>query len=71
MFRAEITVDNGDVIVTWTPDVNEGGRFSRRVYRKYGKKNLSDSLWTLVEDENAEAEDGGKYHFFTVEVDMR
>ena len=71
VFRAEITVDNGDVIVTWTPDVNEGGRFSRRVYRKYGKKNLSDSLWTLVEDENAEAEDGGKYHFFTVEVDMR
>ena len=41
-FEAEIDMEGGSPVVTWTPDLNEGGTKSERIYTVEGKENLSD-----------------------------
>lgn len=40
-----IEMDGGEPIVTWTPDLNEGGTKNERVYTVEGKTNLVDQSW--------------------------
>ena len=42
---AQIAVTNGTADVWWTPDLNEGGTKSERVYTVEGKTNLVDQSW--------------------------
>ena len=44
-FLAQIAVTNGTSVVSWTPDLNEGGTKSERVYTVEGKTNLVDAAW--------------------------
>ena len=44
-FLAQIAVTNGTSVVSWTPDLNEGGTKSERVYTVEGKTNLVDQSW--------------------------
>jgi len=67
ILASTIAIEEGFVYVGWVPDLNADGH-SRRVYKVFGKVNLSDS-WTespLTEEEIT----GGVYHFFLVTVDM-
>lgn len=60
---------NGKPVVSWTPDLNEGGTKSERVYRVLGSKSLGASAqWddiTDIADPDAEG-----YRFFKVKVKM-
>lgn len=60
---------DGKPVVTWTPDLNEGGTKSERVYRVLGAKELGAAAqWddvTDVEDPDAEG-----YRFFKAAVEM-
>ena len=42
---ATIKMENGGPVVTWTPDLNEGGTKSDRVYTVEGKEKLADPTW--------------------------
>lgn len=53
--------ENGEPVVTWTPDLNEGGTKSLRVYTVEGKANLGDGSWGPT---NAAT------RFFRVKVEM-
>ena len=44
-FEARIGFENGEPIVTWTPDLNEGGTKHERVYMVEGKASLVDQTW--------------------------
>ena len=70
--RFEATIEmgaDGKPVVTWTPDLNEGGKKSERVYRVLGAKELGAAAqWddvTDVEDPDAEG-----YRFFKAAVEM-
>ena len=58
---ATIEMENGEPVVTWTPDLNEGGTKSERVYTVEGKENLADPTWGPT---NAAT------RFFRVKVEM-
>ena len=60
-FEARIGFENGDPVVTWTPDLNEGGTKNERIYTVEGKTNLGDELWGPT---NAAS------RFFRVKVEM-
>ena len=69
-FQTTISMDaDGKPIVSWTPDLNEGGTKSERVYRVLGAKSLGASAeWddiTDIADPDAEG-----YRFFKVSVEM-
>ena len=61
-FLAEVVFnENGVPVVSWTPDLNEGGTKSKRVYTVEGKTNLLDATWGPT-NESA--------RFFRVKVSM-
>lgn len=45
VFRAVISFDGGRPVVSWEPDLNEGGTKHERVYRVLGKEKLTDGEW--------------------------
>jgi hypothetical protein len=65
---ATIAIEDGTVYVGWVPDLNEDGQ-ARRVYKVWGKRELTDATWS-AEPLTAEEIDGGEYHFFRVTVEM-
>lgn len=60
-FEARIGFENGGPVVSWTPDLNEGGTKSERVYTVEGKTNLVDRSWGPTNDST---------RFFRVKVSM-
>ena len=61
-FVANVKIENGKPVLTWSPDLNEGkGRVGARVYKLMGSNDLK--AWTEV-PEGSEA----NYHFFKVKV---
>jgi len=60
-FLAQIAVTNGTADVWWTPDLNEGGTKSERVYKIEGKTNLVDQSWGPTNEST---------RFFRVKVEM-
>ena len=60
-FLAHIAVTNGTADVWWTPDLNEGGTKSERVYTIEGKTNLGDQFWGPTNEST---------RFFRVKVEM-
>ena len=69
-FRTTITMDaNGKPIVSWSPDLNDGGTKNERVYRVFGSKSLGASAeWDDITDiTNPDAEG---YRFFKATVEM-
>ena len=61
VFRAVISIDtDGEPIVGWEPDLNEGGTKHERVYTVEGKENLTDS-WAPTNSAS---------RFFRVKVSM-
>lgn len=69
-FKASISFVDGKPVITWTPDLNEGGAKSLRTYRTLGINDLSQSAdpaaWREVTPGSESA-----YKFFKVEVDMK
>ena len=60
--RAIITMDaNGNPVVSWTPDLNEGGTKHERVYTVEGMENLTDKSWGPTNSAS---------RFFRVKVEM-
>ena len=64
-FTASITVVEGKVTVSYTPELDDA-RKSLRKYTTWGKKSLFDTNWTVVQ-EGQEAE----YNFFKVSVEVK
>lgn len=64
-FTASITVVEGKVTVSYTPELDDD-RKALRKYTTWGKKSLFDTDWTKVQ-EGSESE----YNFFKVTVEMR
>ena len=60
-FEARIGFENGEPVVTWAPDLNEGGTKSERVYTVEGKTNLIDRSWGPTNEST---------RFFRVKVEM-
>ena len=68
-FKAKIEIVNGKPIVTWEPDLNEGGKKDLRLYKIYGMKNLDGSdSWTDMENVSEPEKD--LFKFFKVNVEM-
>ena len=69
-FKASISLVDGEPVITWAPDLNEGGTKSLRTYRVLGINDLSQSadpaVWREVSPGNESA-----YKFFKVVVDMK
>ena len=70
VFTAMIEMVDGEPVITWTPDLNEGGTKSLRTYRTLGISDLSQSAdpvaWREVAPGNESA-----YKFFKVEVNLK
>ena len=64
-FTASITVVDGKVTVSYTPELDDA-RKALRKYTTWGKKSLFDTDWTVVQ-EGHETE----YNFFKVSVEMK
>ncbi len=67
VFYATIAIEEGSVYVGWVPDLNADGKV-RRVYKVYGKRNLSDN-WSAAPLSEAQI-NGGGYRFFRVTVEL-
>ena len=65
VFTASITIVDGKVKVSYSPELDDA-RKALRKYTTWGKKSLTDKDWTEVQ-EGHEAE----YNFFKVTVEMR
>ena len=65
VFRASITIVEGQVKISWTPEL-DAERAALRRYTTWGKKSLMDADWAEV-PEGQEAD----YNFFKVSVEMR
>ena len=65
----DIKFEDGELKITWSPDLNEGGKKNVRAYTEFGRKELGTSEeWTNMKDVNpAEKND---YKFRKVTVDM-
>ena len=61
-FTAKIEMLDGVPIVTWVPDLNENGSKSERLYKVYGKENLTDAAWAYPTN--------SLHRFFKVTVEM-
>ena len=55
-------MENGAPIVTWTPDLNEGGTKTLRTYKVWGKDALDSPAW--------EYPTNALHRFFKVTVEM-
>lgn len=62
VLTATIEVRDGAPVVTWDPDLNESGTKSERLYKIYGKENLTDSSWAYPTN--------SLHRFFKVTVEM-
>ena len=62
VFTASIDFVDGEPVVTWTPDLNEGGLRHLRNYIVEGKTNLTDSAWHSPTNSSS--------RFFRVRVEM-
>lgn len=58
---ATIDMVDGEPVVRWTPDLNEGGTKAERVYTVEGKTNLGDGSWGPTNEAS---------RFFRVKVEM-
>jgi len=58
---ATIEMEDGEPVVRWTPDLNEGGTKNLRVYTVEGKTNLVDRSWGPTNEST---------RFFRVRVEM-
>ena len=69
-FKASISFEDGKPVITWTPDLNEGGTRSIRTYRTLGISDLSQSAdpaaWREVTPGSESA-----YRFFKIEVELK
>lgn len=65
VFAASITIVDGKVVISYTPELDEA-RKAMRKYTTWGKKSLMDTEWTEVQ-QGSEAE----FNFFKVSVEMR
>ena len=54
---------DGQPVLTWEPDLNENGTKFERLYKVYGKENLSDTAWTYPTN-------SPPHLFFVVTVEM-
>ena len=45
VFRAVISMKNGEPVVGWEPDLNEGGTKHERVYTVEGRESLTIGDW--------------------------
>ena len=70
VFRAVISLEDGEPKISWEPDLNDGGTKSERVYRVFGAKSLDyGAEWDDVTDlQDCGAEQG--YRFFRIKVEM-
>ena len=64
-FIAKIKMIDGKSVVTWTPDLNEDGTKSVRMYKTWGKASLDAGEWLEVTPENQD-----DMRFFKVTVGM-
>ena len=65
VFTASISMVDGKVTISYTPEL-DAERKSLRKYTTWGKKSLTDAVWTEVKDG-----DESGYNFFKVSVEMR
>lgn len=65
VFRASITVVDGKVTISWTPEL-DAERAVLRKYTTWGKKSLMDADWAEVP-----AGSESEFNFFKVSVEMR
>lgn len=67
-FMSKMAFVDGKSVVTWEPDLNEGGTKTNRAYRVWGKKDPMDEDWTDTTDvEDLEAEG---WRIFRVGVEL-
>lgn len=63
VFSAKIKLVDGQPVVTWSPDLNEGGTKPARVYKTFGRESLDDAKgWSMPVT--------SKHRFFKVTVEM-
>ena len=62
VFSVSIEMDGDRPVVTWTPDLNEDGRYNRRVYTVWGKTNLTDKAW------HSQTNEASRFFKFTVDM---
>ena len=60
--ETRIELKDGAPVVTWTPDLNEGGAKALRTYKVWGKETLDASEW--------ECPTNALHRFFRVTVEM-
>lgn len=65
-FRTVVSWKDSKPVISWELDLNEGGTRHERVYRKFGKVQLTDKNWTPIDDG-----DEADFNFFKVSVDMK
>ena len=65
VFTASITIVDGEVKVSYTPELDDA-RKALRKYTTWGKAKLTDKDWSVV----GEGEEGN-FNFFKVTVEMR
>ena len=53
---------DGLPVLMWEPDLNENGAKSERLYKVYGKENLTDDSWAYPTN--------ALHRFFKVTVEM-
>ena len=63
-----ISIENGEPVVEWEPDLNDGGTKSERAYKLLGKRQLSDEKWEEVPD-GVDVDTEG-WRFFQVRVEL-
>jgi hypothetical protein len=64
VFRASITLVDGEPQISYTPELSEP-EAAKRKYTIYGKAKLQDAEWSVVDG------DAANYNFFKVTVEMR
>lgn len=69
-FKASISFVDGKPVITWTPDLNEGGAKSLRTYRTLGIDDLSQSADPAAWREVAPGAESD-YKFFKVKVELK
>jgi formylglycine-generating enzyme required for sulfatase activity len=70
VFRAVISMVNGNPVIGWTPDLNEGGTKQERVYTVEGRSSLAEGDWEELRIENGELRIGN-CRFFRVKVALQ
>jgi len=66
-FTSSIKFENGEPVVTWSPDLNDDGKQSLRKYTTYGCENLGGSWQDMSMVPEA---DKSNYRFFKVTVEL-